>query len=251
MAELTPFSYQVGNSFLHRLDARFKLLFMVLISLTSLRLYFPPLTLLTLMAIFLIYQVQVQPTAVLKELRYLGYLLFMVFAVRAMATPGAVVVQLRFFSITQEGLYDGALIVWRILLIVLLGLIFVSSTRTSQTRGAVEWIFKPIPFVPEKRVATMIGLMIRFIPVILNQAKETALAQKARGIENRKNPVYRLKKLIVPLFRNILLTGEDLADAMEARCYSENRTSPALYAGKKEWISLFLVLFLCILLNLI
>jgi energy-coupling factor transporter transmembrane protein EcfT len=251
MAELTHFSYQPGNSFLHRLDVRFKLLFVVLIGLTGLRIHFTPLALLTVMAIVLIYQVQVQPMAVMKELRYLGYLLFVVFAARAVTTPGVSVFEIRIFSITQEGLYNGALIVWRILLIVLLGLIFVSSTRTSQTRGAVEWIFKPIPFVPEKRIATMIGLMIRFIPVILNQAKETALAQKARGIENRKNPVFRLKKLTFPLFRNILLNGENLADAMEARCYSENRTSPTFYAGKKEWISLFFVLCLCILSNLI
>lgn len=251
MAKLTHFSYRPADTLLHRMDVRFKLLLMVVVGLTGLRIHFLPLVPLTILALVSISRIRIPPLAIVYELRYIGLLLLTVFVARATATPGKTVFNLYFLSVTQEGLYSGGLIAWRILLIVLLGIIFVATTRTSQIRGAIEWVFKPVPLIPEKRVATMIGLMLRFIPVILHQAKETTAALKSRGIENRKNPIYRLKKLALPLFRNILLTGENLTDAMRARCYSENRTPPAHHSGRLEWISLTLVLCLCLFLNLI
>jgi energy-coupling factor transporter transmembrane protein EcfT len=89
-------------------------------------------------------------------------------------------------------------------------------------------------------------LIMRFIPVILDQAKETADAQRARGVENRKNPVYRLKKLGIPLMRRIFETAEKIAIAMEARCYSENRSDPELSATMRDWLALLMVICLCI-----
>ncbi|OEU72588.1 MAG: hypothetical protein BA864_00865 [Desulfuromonadales bacterium C00003093] len=137
------------------------------------------------------------------------------------------------------------------LLIVLAGLLFVSTTRPSEIRAAVEWFLSPFPFIPGKRVATMMSLIIRFIPVILEQAKETSDAQRARGVENRKNPVYRLMKLAVPLVRRTFESADKLAVAMEARCYTEKRVNIELYATRNDWIALFLVLCLCVLLSVI
>jgi len=111
---------------------------------------------------------------------------------------------------------------------------------------AFATILMIIPFIPAKRIATMMSLIIRFMPVLLGQAKETADAQRARGVENRKNPLYRLKKLLIPLMRRTFTTADKLAVAMEARCYSENRTDPGLSCGIKDWISLFSVICLII-----
>jgi biotin transport system permease protein len=78
----------------------------------------------------------------------------------------------------------------------------------------------------------MIGLIMRFVPVILDQAKETSKAQRVRGVENRKNPVYRLIKLAIPLIRRTFESADKLAVAMEARCYSENRTDQGFHQTK-------------------
>jgi energy-coupling factor transporter transmembrane protein EcfT len=91
----------------------------------------------------------------------------------------------------------------------------------------------------------MMSLIVRFMPVIFQQAKETLDAQRARGVENRKNPVYRLVKLGIPILRRTFERADKLALAMEARCYSENRTDPRLSSGIKDWITLFVVVFLC------
>ena len=86
------------------------------------------------------------------------------------------------------------------------------------------------------------GLIVRFIPVILNQAKETAEAQRSRCVENRKNTLYRLVRLGIPLIRRTFEQADRLIVAMAARCYSENRTEPALCATRKDWVALLILI---------
>jgi energy-coupling factor transporter transmembrane protein EcfT len=66
------------------------------------------------------------------------------------------------------------------------------------------------------------------LPVILLQGAEIADAQRARGVERRKNPLIRLIRFTIPLFRRVFLSADELAVAMQARCYSEQRTLPEL-----------------------
>ncbi len=97
----------------------------------------------------------------------------------------------------------------------------------------------------------MMGLILRFVPVIFYQAGEIAEAQKARCVENKKNPVYRLTKLAFPLMRRTFERADNLVAAMEARGFTENRTDPELALNRRNWISLIAVCFLSILLLLL
>jgi energy-coupling factor transporter transmembrane protein EcfT len=247
VAELTAFNYRQGESLLHDLDVRFKLLFLVVISLASLKAAWPALCVLTFVLIGLIIDVRLPIKVILKELRYFLILLLFVFIARTLTTPGSPLIQFKSVSVTLEGVHGGIIVCWRLLVIIMMGLSFVSTTRPSEIKAAVQWFLNPFPFIPARRIATMMSLIIRFMPVILGQAKETADAQRARGVENRKNPLYRLKKLLIPLMRRTFTTADKLAVAMEARCYSENRTDPSLSCGIKDWIALFTVICLCIL----
>ncbi len=246
MAELTAFSFRPGASLLHVLDVRFKLVFLVLISLASLKAALLALCVLTFVLIGVIIDIRLPIKVILKELRYFLILLLFVFIARALTTPGSPLIQFKAVSVTREGVHGGIIVCWRLLIIIMMGLSFVSTTRPSEIKAAVQWFLNPFPFIPAKRIATMMSLIIRFMPVILDQAKETADAQRARGVENRKNPVYRLKKLLIPLMRRTFVSADKLAVAMEARCYSENRTDPGLSCGIRDWIALFAVICLCI-----
>ena len=246
MAELTVFSFKPGMSVIHRLDVRFKLVFLIVISLASLKASVLSLSLLTLVLIAVLIHAGFSITSVIRALRYVFLLLIFIFVARALSTPGDSVIDFKFISVSREGIYDGAVVCWRFFIVVMIGLSFVSTTRPSEIKAAAEWFLNPIPFIPEKRVATMMSLIMRFIPVILDQARETADAQRARGVENRKNPVYRLKKLGIPLMRRIFETAEKIAIAMEARCYSENRSDPELSANMRDWLALLMVICLCI-----
>jgi energy-coupling factor transporter transmembrane protein EcfT len=246
MAELTSFSYQSGDSLLHHIDVRFKILIVILISLICLNLYLTGLAILTSLLLGLILHARLPLISGLKELRYFLILLLFVFVARVLSTDGPPLIVLRFISVSIQGLYSGILVCWRLAIIVILGFAFISTTRPSAIKAAVQWFLKPVPFIPEKKVALMMGLILRFIPVIFHQAGEIAEAQKARGVENRKNPIYRLTKLAFPLMRRTFERADNLVAAMEARAFTENRTDPELNLHKQDWICLIVVCFLSI-----
>jgi len=245
MAELTTLGFRPGRSLFHRLDARFKLLCLAMISITVLRAGVWGLTGLTVPGLAAVCRLGIPLRSMLKELRYLAVLLFLVFAARALSTPGTALLTVSGVSITREGAAAGGLVCWRLTSVVLAGIIFIAATRPSEIRGAVIRLLAPIPFIPERRAGTMISLLIRFIPMILNQARETADAQRARCIECRKNPVFRLKTLCVALLRRIFEDAEQLVVAMEARCYTEDRTSPRFSATPRDWTALFVTAAAC------
>ena len=162
----------------------------------------------------------------------------MVFTARVLSTPGERFVKIGFLEIGKQGLGDGAVVCWRLLLVVVLGLVFVSTTRISDIKQSVAWFFRPVPGVPEKRVAIMLGLIVRFIPVIFAKAGEVTAAQQARCIGRRKNPLFRIKALTIPLLRGVFRDAGNLAMAMEARCYSEDSIRRMTSATGMDWVVL-------------
>jgi energy-coupling factor transporter transmembrane protein EcfT len=119
-------------------------------------------------------------------------------------------------------------ICWRLLLVVLMGLLVMATTRTAHIRAALVWYLRPVPLIDEKMAATMVGLVVRFLPQILFQAAEISDAQRARCADRCKNPLLRLKRFAIPLFRQVFTRADELVAAMQARCYSESRTLPEL-----------------------
>jgi energy-coupling factor transporter transmembrane protein EcfT len=127
-----------------------------------------------------------------------------------------------------------------------MGFLLMATTRIAHIRAALVWFLAPIPLVDEKALATMVGLLVRFLPVILFQAAEISDAQRARGIERRKNPLIRLVKFSIPLFRRVFLSADELAAAMQARCYSEQRTLPQLAFGRLDGVAMGAGALLCL-----
>jgi len=246
MAELTSFGYFSGNSLLHNLDPRFKLLFISLLSLVCLNLYFTSLGISTFLLSGLIIYSRLPLKSGVRELRFFLVLLLFVFMARVLSTGGTSLLDMKFISISKQGLYAGFLVCWRLAFIVLLGFTLISTTRPAEIKAAVQWYLKPVPFIPQKKVAMMMGLILRFVPVIFDQAAETADAQKARCVQNRKNPVYRLIKLGFPLMRRTFERADDLVAAIEARGFTENRTDPELVSHQRDWVALLVVSCLCI-----
>ena len=238
MAGLSVFSYRAGSGLLHRLDVRFKLAMFALLSVAVLRSGPWGLSLLSLMTAMALLRLKIALSALLHELRFFGLLLMLVFAARAVFTPGPALIRFHGLTITQSGLADGGLVCWRLALTVLISIAFISTTRFKEVKAAVLWLLRPLPFVPAQRVALMMGLSLRFIPVILNRAHTISDTQRARCIQNRKNPFYRAVKFAVPLLRKTFQEADHLAAAMEARCFSDHRTEPRLSATWREWTAL-------------
>jgi energy-coupling factor transporter transmembrane protein EcfT len=170
------------------------------------------------------------------EWRWMGILWIFVLVARAVSTDGSIVFSIWALSVTREGLTDGVRICLRLALIVYTGSVFVATTRPSAIKAGIQWFLKPLPVIPAERVGTMLSLLIRFVPLIFEQIAMLSDAQRARAVENRRNPIVRMAVFGIPLMRRIFETSDRLALAMEARCYSDSRTNPEFRAHARDWV---------------
>jgi energy-coupling factor transporter transmembrane protein EcfT len=233
MGDLSTIGYKPGRSMLHRLDPRTKQLLLIGLSAVSLQGDLTFLTLTSLLLIFFLYAANLRIGRVLFEIRYFLLFLVFVFTARTIAFSD------RWIPTILSGReLAGALIVcWRLLLVVLMGLLLMATTRISDIRAALIWLLKPLPLVDENAAATMVGLVVRFLPLILFQAAEIGEAMRARGIQLRKNPLTRLVKFTTALFRRVFLRADELTDTMQARCYSTHRTIPELAFARRDGLA--------------
>jgi energy-coupling factor transporter transmembrane protein EcfT len=238
MAELNVFCYRSGNTALHCLDIRCKLVILLLVNIVALNGSLPAQLLLTLILVTLLIRQKISIIETICQIRMFLLLLLFVLISRSIFEPGAAVLSTPIFTISRQGVYSGLNYCWRLLLAFVGGLLFISSSKTVDIKAGIQWILKPVPFIPENRIATMISLMIRFLPLILEQAQEISEAQKARAVENCKNPIKRLVLFTIPLLRRIFETADSLVLAMEARCYSEVRTDPELILKASDIMAL-------------
>jgi len=231
---------------LGQMDVRFKMACMALLSIAVLKVDATGLIFLSILCLSLMIFVRFKIVELIRPLRYLGLLLLIVFLARALTVsffPGD---SETLFSIDPEGAVDGLLICWRLIILTFLGMLWITTSSPSSIRTAVECFCRPFPGLPGKQAATMMSLMVRFLPVILEQARETSAAQQSRCIQNRKNPVYRTVKFSIPLLCRTLETADQLADAMEARCYSPEKSRPlALKSGRSDWFVLIGITGFC------
>ncbi|MCK5542544.1 MAG: energy-coupling factor transporter transmembrane protein EcfT [Desulfobacterales bacterium] len=247
---MTPFIYKQGSSILHNLDTRYKFVIMCLISMGILKALFPALAIISIVLIAAMLSVGIKPLNSFNHIKYFLILLIFIFISRALTTPGEPLFSVFEVPVSNSGIKDGALVSIRFLIIMLLGMIFSHTTKPSSIKSAAEWFLKPIPFIPEKRASLMIGLSIRFLPLIIEQAKQVSDAQKARCSDNQKNPVRKIARLILPILKKTFQTADNLALAMESRCFSEDRTDPEFNKSGYEIISLILTILLVLILIL-
>ncbi|MFH0996099.1 MAG: energy-coupling factor transporter transmembrane component T [Pseudomonadota bacterium] len=229
-----------------KMDVRFKMACMALLSIAVLKADAIGLIFLSILCLLLWITVRFPIVELIRHIRYLGFLLIIVFLSRALTVSFFTGASGTLISMDPEGAAEGFLICWRMIILTFLGMLWITTSSPSSIRTAVEWFCRPFPGLPGKQVATMMSLMVRFLPVIVEQARETSAAQQCRCIQNRKNPVYRTVKFSIPLLCRTLETADQLADAMEARCYSPESSRPlALKSGKSDWLTLIGITMFC------
>lgn len=226
MAELSIFHYWPQETFLHQLDPRIKLICLLILSITGgLADTAPALAILTMMIMALLYVAKLPITKIIEEVRIFLLFVLCIMFIHALRVPGK---PLPLWAggrfLTWEGIVSGLFYGWRIILLLFLSAILTATTTLSSLREGIQSLLRPIPFVPEGKIATMFSLVLSFIPLLLDSAAETAEAQKARCVQKRKNPIKRLSCLIYPFLSHTFLYAEEVVTAMEARCYTGRRS---------------------------
>jgi energy-coupling factor transporter transmembrane protein EcfT len=237
MAELSTFGFHYGQSFVHRLDVRFKLICFEL--LTSAVMAAMPIAMMPMsLGVILLWVSLRLPLRTLgREMVAFLFFLLLVFSIRALSTTGDPLLSWGPLTITREGLQTGGQVVWRLLMVLMIGLVFITTTRPSELKAAVYWLLRPIPFVPAHKAATMVGLMVRFIPVLHQQMRETQSALDARAGFRRRLSLRRVRYFILPTMRRVVLAADQLSLSMMARGYGDNRTDPAFCARPADGLA--------------
>jgi energy-coupling factor transporter transmembrane protein EcfT len=238
MAELNAFAFTVGRSILHRHDIRFKLASLALMTAACVSAPVGGLALVSLVLVVLVKHLGLSLHVLAGALRFLLLFLLFILAARALTTPGEMIAALGPVTVTRQGLVQGAVIGWRLINIVMLSLLFVRSTRPAELKAGVAWLLRPLPGIDAGQAAVMVGLIVRFIPVLHHQIDATRTAWRARGGDWRRHPLRHIKHLVLPAMRRTVLSADQLALAMESRCFSPQRTDPAFRARRIDGLVL-------------
>ena len=234
MKDVSFGSYYPANSFVHKMDARAKILitiaYMVAVFLVS---SFHFLGFAACLSFVLIATVasKVPFLKVLKSVK--AVIFFVVFSAILQLffnKQGTPVWENGF--ITDVGLLNAGFIVARILLIVLGASILTLTTTPVELADGIEGLLYPLKFLkfPVHEFALIMSIALKFIPTLIDETDRIIKAQKARGADFESGNIFRRAKSLIPVLIPLLISSfrraDELADAMDSRCYagSKNRT---------------------------
>lgn len=252
LREITIGQYYATDSLLHRLDPRVKIAgtLLYIISLFLVHHY------IGLVVAALIFGVMVRMSNVpfrfiVKGLKPIMMMLVFTALLHLFCTPGKAIFSLGVLHITIEGVQKCIFLTVRLTLMMIGSSLMTLTTTPNQLTDGLERLLRPLNklHVPIHEIAMMMSIALRFIPILLEETDKIMKAQIARGADfENGNLIQKAKNMIpllVPLFISAFRRANDLAMAMEARCYhgGDNRTQmKPLHYESRDYIA-YVVMF--------
>ena len=231
--DITLGQYFPGNSPIHLLDPRTKILGIVLYIFTIfLAKGYLAYAILIAFAVMAVLISAIPFRLVLKSIKPLWIIVLLTLAIHVFTTPGTVIGNLGPLTVTQEGTRMGVLMSLRLVLLIAVSSLLTFTTSPIALTDGIERLLNPFRRlgVPAHELAMMMTIALRFIPTLLEETDRIMKAQMARGADFASGNILKRAKnmvpLLVPLFISAFRRADELAVAMEARCYrgGENRT---------------------------
>lgn len=217
--------YLPVESSIHRLDPRTKLLSAFLLMAAIIAGGRTGMALGGLITVSGIIAARIPLNVLWRQVRLLGLIILVSVLLQAILTPGDVLIEAGPVKMTVQGLESASDLFVRIVLIVFNGIILTSTTTSLSLSSGMEFFLKPLGRlgVPVAEIVMAVSIAIRFIPVITEEAQIIISAQVSRGVGfHGPGPGRRARavvSLMVPLLTGAIRRSDDLATAMEARCY--------------------------------
>lgn len=248
LKDITLGQYFPGNTVVHRLDPRTKLILVLVYIVTLFSASWLVTYAIVLAALAgIIALSKIQPRVIFKSLRPLLFIIILTGLLNLFYTQGTPLVKFWIFSITREGLFNALFMVLRITMLVAGTFMLTYTTSPIALTDGLEALLNPLKKikVPVHELSMMMCIALRFIPTLIEETDKIMSAQKARGADFETGSlVARAKALIpilVPLFISSFRRADELAVAMECRCYhgGEGRTRmKQLRYAKRDVIAL-------------
>jgi len=255
MLKITIGQYYHADSFIHKLDARMKLL-CTIIFITVLFFVgnFLGYALAAIYLAVIIKVSKVPPRYLFRGLRAIMFIIvFTAFLNVFFTQGGTVLVEFGFVRVTELGLINAARMGIRLVMLIIGSSILTLTTTPIQLTDAIEFSLKPFKKigVPAHEIAMMMTIALRFIPTLIEEMDKIMKAQMARGADFDTGGIIKKAKslvpLLVPLFISSFRRADDLALAMEARCYrgdmGRTRMKQMKMKGRDYQALTFLALF--------
>ena len=233
LRDITLGQYFPGESPIHRLDPRAKLVAMtcyIVALFLGRRLVTYGILLLALAAVVKVSTVK--PRALVRGLKPVVFILVFTAVLNIFYTPGQTLASFWIFTITREGIVHAFFMVVRIVMLITCTFLLTYTTSPLALTDGLESLMGPLKKirVPVHELSMMMSIALRFIPTLIEETDKIMSAQRARGADfDSGNLAQRAKALIpllVPLFISAFRRADELATAMECRCYhgGEGRT---------------------------
>lgn len=257
LRDITLGQYYQTDSVLHRLDPRVKLAgtLLYIISLFFFRNFIGYL----IAAVFLAMVIKLSHVPfkfMVKGMKAILFLLLITVVFNLFLTPGETLISVWKLTVTKEGLRTAVTMAVRLIMLVIGSSIMTLTTTPNNLTDGMERGMRPLKVfrVPVHEVAMMMSIALRFIPILLEETDKIMKAQIARGADFESGNLIRraraLVPLLVPLFISAFRRANDLAMAMEARCYrgSEGRTKmkPLIYQKRDKTAYLCILAYLVV-----
>lgn len=234
MKDLTFGQYYPSDSVVHRMDARVKILLMILYiaAIFFISSYFGyAVTLIFILTFSLVSKVPI--TKILKSVKRITVILVITALLNLFfVKTGKVIADWWIFTITDYGLNYAIMMALRLTFLVI-GTTFLTLTTTpTELTDGLESLMTPLKYVkiPVHDIAVIMSIALRFIPTLMEETQKIMNAQKARGATFDTGHLHQRAKallpVLIPLFVNAFRRADELAFALDARCYNatENRT---------------------------
>lgn len=227
LRDITIGQYYPADSVIHKTDPRVKLLAVVIyvVSLFTFR-NAAGFIFVTIVLAGIIKLSKVPFHFMVKGLKAIVIVLIITAVFNLFMTPGEPLIQLWKLKITQEGLKNAVFMAIRLIYLILGTSVLTLTTTPNQLTDGMEKALRPLNriHVPVHEIAMMMSIALRFIPILIEETDKIMKAQTARGADfEHGNLLKRAKSmvpLLVPLFISAFRRANDLAMAMEARCYN-------------------------------
>lgn len=260
LRDITIGQYYSAESVIHKMDPRFKILASIgyLVSLFLIDHMIAYSVVIGFMALC-IYLSKVPLKFILRGLKPIIFLIVFAFLINMFLTPGDggdPLVHIGFIKIYAKGLERAFFMAFRLILLIMGTSLLTLTTSPIELTDGIEYLLNPFKRIglPAHELAMMMTIALRFIPTLLEETDKIMKAQMARGADfesgNLVNRAKSLIPLLVPLFISAFRRADDLAMAMEARCYrgGEGRTRMKVlrYTRKDAVGTLVIVLYIAV-----
>ena len=254
LKDITLGQFFPGNSFMHKLDPRMKLLLTLLyIVMLFLSPNFWGFLIAAGIMLLVVAFSGISIKVAMRGLRPLLFIIIFTALFNVLYGGGEPLFpNVAFLAwIKKDGVYNALFMICRIVLLILGTSYLTYTTSPVMLTDALERIFRPLKIIrfPVHELAMMMTIALRFIPTLIDETDKIINAQKARGADFETGNIIRRAKALIPILIPLLISAfrraEELADAMECRCYNggDGRTRYKVYSfGYRDWMALGIML---------